>query len=74
MLGKIEFVEFKGLDAMPQKASSAWSAVDGGLCETSYKPLIYIGKQQVRGGSLQTQTGTNRGVQKRKLPRQRQDA
>ena len=49
MLGKIEFVEFKGLESMPQKAASAWAAVDSGLCGASYKPLVYIGKQQVRG-------------------------
>lgn len=49
MLGKIEFVEFKGLESMPQKAASAWAAVDGGLCGASYKPLVYIGTQQVRG-------------------------
>lgn len=49
MLGAIEFENFEGLTSMPQSAASAWSAVDGGICGTSYKPLIYVGKQIVRG-------------------------
>ena len=50
MLGKIDFEEFKGLTSMPQKAASAWSAFEtSGLCGASYKPLVYVGKQQVNG-------------------------
>lgn len=49
MLGKIDFENFEGLSTMPQGAASAWSAVDGGLCGASYKPLLYVGKQQVKG-------------------------
>lgn len=49
MLGKIEFENFEGLTKMPQKAASAWSAVDGGLCGASYKPLLYIGTKMVKG-------------------------
>lgn len=48
MLGKIDFENFEGLTSMPQGAASAWSAVEG-MCGASYKPLVYIGKQQVKG-------------------------
>lgn len=48
MFGKIEFEEFEGLTKMPQKAASAWSAVDG-IVGASYKPLLYIGEQVARG-------------------------
>lgn len=47
-LGKIEFENFEGLTKMPQKAASAWSAVSG-MVGASYKPLVYVGTQQVRG-------------------------
>ena len=49
MFGKIDFVEFEGLSKMPQEAASAWSAVDGGLCGASYKPLLFVGKQVAKG-------------------------
>ena len=49
MLGKIEFDNFEGLGAMPQKAASVWSSVDGGLCGASYKPLLFIGEQVAKG-------------------------
>ena len=49
MFGKIEFENFEGLNAMPQKAASAWSAADNGLCGASYKPLLYIGEQVAKG-------------------------
>lgn len=49
MLGKIEFDNFEGLSSMPQKAASAWGAVDGGICGASYKPLIYVGEQVAKG-------------------------
>ena len=48
MFGKIEFEEFKGLTEMPQKAASAWGAVDG-IVGASYKPLLFIGEQVARG-------------------------
>ena len=48
MTGQIEFAEFNGLGKMPQKAASAWSAVEG-LVGASYKPLLYVGEQIVRG-------------------------
>ena len=48
MFGKIEFEEFEGLTKMPQKAASAWSAVDG-IIGASYKPLLFIGEQVARG-------------------------
>lgn len=50
MLGKIEFEEFAGLTDMPQRAASAWSAMEtGGLVGASYKPLLYVGTQIVKG-------------------------
>ena len=50
MLGAIQFQDFEGLTSMPQQAASAWSALEnGGLVGASYKPLLYIGTQQVRG-------------------------
>lgn len=50
MAGQIEFENFTGLTSMPQKAASAWSAFESsGLAGASYKPLLYIGKQFVRG-------------------------
>ena len=49
MFGKIEFENFEGMTKMPQRAASAWSAVNVGLVGASYKPLIYVGQQQVRG-------------------------
>ena len=49
LLGGIEFEEFKGLDKMPQKAASAWIAVEGGITGAGYKPLIYVGSQVAKG-------------------------
>lgn len=50
MFGKIDFEDFKGLNSMPQKAASAWSALEtSGLTGASYKPLVYVGKQLVHG-------------------------
>ena len=48
MFGKIELAKQEGLTKMPQMAASAWSAI-GGLIGASYKPLVYVGSQQVRG-------------------------
>ena len=47
MAGQIEFEEFE-VGRLPQGAASAWSAVEN-LVGASYKPLIFIGKQIVRG-------------------------
>ena len=49
MFGKIELEEFAGLTSMPQKAASAWSGAIDGLVGASYKPLLYLGKQVVKG-------------------------
>lgn len=49
MFGGITFEEFKGLTSMPQKAASAWIAVEGGIVGAGYKPLIYVGEQLVKG-------------------------
>ena len=48
MLGAIQFENFEGLTSMPQHAASAWSAVEG-VCGASYKPLLYVGTQLVKG-------------------------
>ena len=48
MFGKIELENFKGLTTFPQKAASAWSAVEN-LVGAKYVPLIYLGKQIVKG-------------------------
>ena len=46
--GAIQFENFTGLTSMPQKAASAWSAFEqSGFVGASYKPLLYVGKQQV---------------------------
>lgn len=50
MLGQIEFENFKGLEKMPQKVASAWSAFEtSGFVGASYKPLLYIGEQTAKG-------------------------
>ena len=52
MFGKIEFENFEGLTTMPQKAATAWSAFEAsGMCGASYKPIAYVGKQQVKGAN-----------------------
>ena len=49
MLGAIEFEKFEG-GKLPQKAASAWAAVDGmKLVGVGYTPIAYIGSQPVRG-------------------------
>lgn len=48
MFGEIELENFKGLSQMPQKAASAWGAVEK-LIGAKYVPLIYLGKQVVKG-------------------------
>ena len=47
-VGAIQFENFTGLTSMPQKAASAWSAVEK-IIGASYKPLLYVGKKLVRG-------------------------
>lgn len=47
MFGKIELENFDAIK-LPQKAASAWSAVED-LIGASYKPLIYLGSQAVHG-------------------------
>lgn len=46
--GEIEILDQKGLTEMPQGAASAWGAMEGFL-SASYKPLIYVGGQPVKG-------------------------
>lgn len=49
MLGAIKFEEFEGLTKLPQKAASAWSAVDNSLVGASFKPLVFVGTQVAKG-------------------------
>ena len=49
LLGGITFEDFKGLTTMPQKAASAWVAVDGSIVGADYKPLLYVGSQITKG-------------------------
>lgn len=48
MFGQIELENFSKLTKMPQKAASAWYAVEK-LIGAKYVPLIYLGKQPVKG-------------------------
>ena len=48
MLGEIKILEQVELTEMPQKAASAWSAVND-LVGAMYKPIAYVGTQQVKG-------------------------
>ena len=49
MLGSIQLQPFAGISTMPQKAASAWSGAVQNLVGAVYKPLIYLGDQQVKG-------------------------
>ena len=49
LLGGVTLEEFKGLEKMPQKAASAWVAVEGGFTGAGYKPLLYVGTQVTKG-------------------------
>lgn len=48
MLGQIELEQFDALTKLPQEAASAWGAVSE-LCGALFKPVLYVGKQQVNG-------------------------
>mgnify|MGYP007101900673 CR=1 FL=1 len=48
MFGKIQLENFIGITKMPQDAASAWSSLED-LIGASYKPLLYLGKQVVKG-------------------------
>lgn len=48
MVGNIQLENFKGMTKMPQKAASAWAALDG-LVGAHYVPLLYLGEQVVKG-------------------------
>ena len=47
MFGKINLENFDACK-LPQKAASAWSAVEN-LIGATYKPLLYLGEQVVNG-------------------------
>ena len=48
MFGSINLIDQKELTSFPQKAASAWAALDG-LTGASYKPILYVGTQVVKG-------------------------
>lgn len=48
VLGQIELAPIQPLTSMSQEAASAWSAVSE-LVGARYEPLLYLGKQHVRG-------------------------
>jgi len=47
--GAIEVLEQQGLTKFPQGSASAWAAFDGSMTGASYKPVAYVGNQQVKG-------------------------
>lgn len=49
--GAIQLERFTGLTHLPQKAATAWSALEtsGLVGAKSYKPLLYLGEQLVNG-------------------------
>lgn len=49
MFGAIKFEDFEGLTKLPQKAATAWAAVEGKIVGASFKPLLFIGTQVARG-------------------------
>ncbi|MBR1579746.1 MAG: hypothetical protein IJ668_04535 [Selenomonadaceae bacterium] len=48
LLGGITVLEQKEMTAFPQKAASAWSAMNG-FVGAKYKPMAYVGTQIVKG-------------------------
>lgn len=48
MLGDITILDQEGLTSLPQKAASAWSVMND-IVGANYKPLVYVGTQQVKG-------------------------
>lgn len=50
MTGAIEFTDFAGIGDQPQKIASAASAIETSeLTGASYKPILFVGTQSVRG-------------------------
>lgn len=51
MFGQTEIENFEGnVVKLPQDAASAWSELDAiKECGAGYKPLLYVGKQLVKG-------------------------
>lgn len=47
--GSIEVIEQPELTSMPQEAASAWFAVMNEICGATYKPVLYVGGQPVKG-------------------------
>lgn len=49
MFGKINLVNFSGVTEMPQEVATAWHDAFADYVGVSYKPLLYLGEQVVRG-------------------------
>lgn len=47
--GAVEILEQPEPSGFPQEAASAWYAVMGDILGATYKPLLYIGGQPVKG-------------------------
>jgi len=47
MFGQIELNDFEACK-LTQEAATAWGALDG-IVGASYEPILYLGKQQVKG-------------------------
>lgn len=48
-IGAVKLEQFEELTAMPQKAASAWTGALGDIVGASYKPLLFVGTQLVKG-------------------------
>lgn len=49
MFGNVNVVEQMTISKMPQGAASAWAEFDASMVRGSYKPIAYVGTQQVKG-------------------------
>lgn len=49
MFGQIKLQKFDEMSKMPQKAASAWTGAMEEIVGATYRPLIYLGEQQVDG-------------------------
>ena len=48
MFGSVKVVEQQAMTKFSQPAATAWSAIEG-LAGASYKPMAFVGTQQVNG-------------------------
>lgn len=47
--GAVEVIEQKEMTEMPQEAASAWHGATSEYVGATYKPLLYVGGQPVKG-------------------------